>query len=158
MSAFDETTSELLKLIRIWEPRLLSLSEAMVTNRRNNQNRTIRQITGHLVDSASNNLHRIIHLQYQASPLTFPDYANFGNNDRWIAIQNYQHESWTDLVMLWKYINLHLIHVILNVNQEKLENVWITALNKEVSLRNMIIDYLRHFRLHLGEIEQLINE
>jgi hypothetical protein len=158
MSTFDETTHELLKLIKIWEPRLLSLSENQVSTRKNKQNRTIRQLTGHLVDSASNNLHRIVHLQYQTSPLNFPDYANFGNNDRWIAIQDYQHENWTELVMLWKYINLHLVHVILNVNAEKLDNIWITALNKEVSLKTMITDYLRHFRLHLDEIEQLIND
>ena len=27
------------------------------------------------------------------SPLSFPNYATFGNNDRWIAIQNYQNED-----------------------------------------------------------------
>jgi len=157
MNPFDETSNELHQLIRNWEPRLLSLSDDVISNRKNSQNRTIRQITGHLVDSASNNLHRIVHLQYQPSPLIFPDYANLGNNDRWIAIQNYQHENWSNLVMLWKYNNLHLLHVIGNVNPEKLDHVWITALKKEVSLRNMINDYLRHFRLHLDEIEELIN-
>jgi len=157
MNPFDEIYHELYNLLKTWEPRLLALSEETISVPRNMQNRTIRQITGHLVDSASNNLHRIIHLQYQPSPLIFPDYANLGNNDRWIAIQNYQNEKWADLVMLWKYLNLHLMHVIKNVNSEKLENVWTTALNKEVSLRNMIVDYPRHFKLHLDEIEQLIN-
>ncbi|HEX2395594.1 MAG TPA: DinB family protein [Bacteroidales bacterium] len=157
MNPFDNITIELINLIKIWEPRLLSLSEKIISDRVNSQNRTIKQITGHLVDSASNNLHRIVHLQYQPSPLIFPDYANLGNNDRWIGIQDYQHENWNNIVMLWKYINLHLIHVINNVNQDKLENIWITALKKEVSLKNMITDYLRHFRLHLDEIEQLIN-
>jgi hypothetical protein len=99
MNPFDETSKELRKLIKTWEPRLLSLSDDVISNRRNSQNRTIRQITGHLVDSASNNLHRIVHLQYQPSPLVFPDYANLGNNDRWIAIQNYQFENWIELVM-----------------------------------------------------------
>jgi hypothetical protein len=157
MKVFDDNNHELLTLLKVWEQKLLSLSEDVISNRRNNQNRTIRQITGHLVDSASNNIHRIVHLQYQNSPLIFPDYANLGNNDRWIAIQDYQNKNWNELVMLWKYTNLHLIHVISNVNPEKLENIWITALNKEVSLKNMIIDYLRHFRLHLNEIEELIN-
>jgi len=157
MNTFEKNNHELLTLIKIWEPRLLSLPEEIISNRRNSQNRSIREITGHLVDSASNNNHRIVHLQYQSSPLIFPDYANLGNNDRWIAIQDYQHENWIELVMLWKYINLHLIHVIRNVNPEKLENVWITALKKEVSLRTMINDYLRHFRLHLDEIDELIN-
>jgi hypothetical protein len=156
MVDFESNNQELLKLIDEWEPKLLMLSEETITERRNSQNRTIKQIVGHMIDSASNNTHRIIHLQYQSSPLIFPDYANLGNNDRWIAIQNYQNENWQALVQLWKYSNIHLVHVINNVNPDKLDNEWITALNGKVSLKNMIIDYLRHFKLHLNEIDDLI--
>lgn len=158
MNKFQENNQELLRLIREWEPKLMRLPEDAISNRRNSQNRTIKQIVGHMVDSASNNTHRIIHLQYQASPLIFPDYANLGNNDRWIAIQNYQQEDWHDLVQLWKYANLHIVHVINNVDMSKLDNEWITALNTTVSLEAMIIDYLRHFKLHLGEIDDLIHD
>ena len=86
----------------------------------------------------------------------FPDYANLGNNDRWISIQNYQNEKWEILVQLWKYSNIHIAHVIRNVNTEKLENEWISALNQNVSLRAMIVDFPRHFKLHLKEINELI--
>ena len=147
----------MLRLVNEWELRLLSLPEEVIGNRRNIQNRTIKQIVGHMVDSASNNTHRIIHLQYNSSPLIYPDYANLGNNDRWIAIQNYQNENWENLVQLWKYSNLHIAHVIDNVNPEKLNNEWISALQQRVSLKAMILDYLSHFKLHLNEIEDLIN-
>ena len=147
----------MLELMAAWEPRLSALSEDVVSNRRNSQNRNIKQILGHMIDSASNNTHRIIHLQYQSSPLIFPDYAALGNNDRWIAIQNYQTENWSDLVQLWKYSNRHIIHVINNVNPEKLDNIWLSALDEEVLLRNMINGYLSHFELHLNEIEELTN-
>jgi len=156
MNEFRTNNQELLDLIEIWEPRLLLLSENDITVRRNSQKRNIKQIVGHLVDSASNNTHRIVHLQYQPSPFAFPNYATFGNNDRWIAIQNYESENWTTLVQLWKYVNLHIIHVINNVNEEKLDNQWISATEKYVSLKDMIIDYLGHFKLHLGEIEELL--
>ena len=109
-----------------------------------------------MIDSASNNTHRMIHLQYQQSPLIYPDYANFGNNDRWIAIQNYQDEEWDVLVQLWKYSNIHIAHVIRNVSIDKLDNEWTTALNENVSLKAMILDYLGHFKLHLNEINELI--
>ncbi len=158
MQEFHNNNQELLRLIKIWEPKLTQISEEIITNRRNSQNRTIKQIIGHMIDSASNNIHRMIHLQYQDSPLIFPDYANLGNNDRWIAIQNYQDENWQDLVQLWKYSNLHIIHVINNVSLEKLDNEWISALNTRVTLKEMIIDYLRHFELHLKEMEELINK
>ena len=157
MVEFELNNEELLRLVSEWELRLLSLPEEVIGNRRNIQNRTIKQIVGHMVDSASNNTHRIIHLQYNSSPLIYPDYANLGNNDRWIAIQNYQNENWENLVQLWKCSNLHIAHVIDNVNPEKQNNEWISALQQQVSLKAMILDYLSHFKLHLNEIEDLIN-
>ncbi len=158
MNTFEPDCQKMLQLIEAWEPRLLSLSEEITSDRRNSQDRTIKQILGHMVDSASNNTHRIVHLQYRESPLTFPNYATFGNNDRWIAIQNYQHEDWHNLVQLWKFSNLHIIHVIRNVNPEKLENQWISGENEMISLQRNIEGYLPHFKLHLGEIEALINQ
>jgi len=102
MSTFEPICKELLLLVEEWVPKLSALDDDVITERRNRQNRNIKQITGHMVDSASNNTHRIIHLQYQKSPLIFPCYATHGNNDRWIAIQNYQQEDWNELVQLWK--------------------------------------------------------
>ncbi|MBP2637091.1 MAG: hypothetical protein H6Q72_2998 [Firmicutes bacterium] len=158
MSEFLKNNHELLSLIEEWEPKFQALSEDLITYRLNNESWTIKETVGHMVDSASNNTHRIIHLQYQPSPLTYPDYANLGNNDRWVSIQNYNTENWYDLVQLWKYSNLHIVHVINNVNVDKLGNEWITALKSRVSLKAMIIDYLRHFKLHLNEIDELIHK
>jgi hypothetical protein len=155
---FEPIIQGLSTLIAEWEPILINLPSDVISEKRNSQNRTIKQIVGHMIDSASNNTHRIVHMQYQPSPLIYPDYANLGNNDRWISIQNYQDEKWDDLIQLWKYSNIHIVHVIKNVNVDKLENEWITALNNNVSLKAMIIDYLRHFKLHLSEIDELINK
>ena len=150
-------TSEILSLIEEWYPRLSSLQKEVITNRRNSQNRTIRMILGHTVDSTSNNIHRIVHLQYQPSPLTFPNYATFGNNDRWIGIQDYQREEWKDLLELWKYSLLHLCHVIKNVDTSKLKNEWIAGPGETATLGEMINDFSRHLKLHLSEINDLIN-
>jgi len=157
MNKFESIGKEMLSLIEEWEPKLLALGNDVITERRNSQNRTIKQITGHMVDSASNNTHRIIHLQYQKSPLIFPCYATHGNNDRWIAIQNYRQEDWNELVQLWKCTNTHIVHVIRNINPDKLDNVWISGLNEEISLEEMVVDFPRHFKLHLNEIDELIN-
>jgi len=153
----DQIINPLLTLINEWEPVLAGLPEEVICNRQNDQGRTIKQILGHMIDSASNNTHRIVHLQYDKIPSSFPDYANLGNNDRWIKIQNYQAEEWATLIQLWRYSNIHLVHVIRNVNHDALENEWISALGMRVSLRDMITDYLRHFKLHLSEINELIN-
>lgn len=157
MNPFETSCQNILDLLKVWEPRLLALPEEVISARKNSQNRSIRQILGHLVDSASNNTHRIIHLQYRENPCSYPNYATNGNNDRWIAIQDFQHEDWQNLVNLWKYINLHLVHVIRNVDQEKLGNQWQSSETKLISLRENIEGYLPHFELHLGEMEELMN-
>jgi hypothetical protein len=153
---FEPVTSEIAALIDEWESKLSGLSTEVITERKNSQNRTIKQILGHLIDSASNNIHRYVHLQYRESPLEFPNYASEGNNDRWIAIQQYQTEEWEKMIRLWIYINYHLIHVIRQINPEKLDNVWIAAPGRNISLKEMVIDYLRHLKLHLAEISDLI--
>jgi hypothetical protein len=157
MQKFQNIVKEMRPQIQEWESRLLGLPENMISNRRNSQQRTIRQIVGHMVDSASNNTQRIIHLQYDPSPCRFPDYANLGNNDRWIAIQNYQKENWRDLLQLWKYTNLHVLHVMQQIDPEKLSNIWISALDQKITLEAMVNDFPRHFKLHLREIEKLMD-
>jgi len=157
MNQFETSCQTIQRLLEVWEPKLMALPEEIISERTNSQNRSIRQILGHLVDSASNNTHRIIHLQYGKSPLSFPNYATEGNNDRWIELQDYQHEEWHNLVKLWRYTNQHLIHVIRNVNPDKLDNQWQSSETKLISLRENIEGYLPHFILHLNEMEELIN-
>ncbi len=156
MKIFENIANEITSLLNIWEPKLLSLPVDVITQRRNSQNRTIKQIVGHMVDSASNNTHRVVHLQYRELPLRFPNYATYGNNDRWIAIQNYQDENWENLVQHWKYSNLHFSHVIQNINPEMLQNLWISDVGEKISLKGMVEYFMPHFKLHLGEIKELL--
>ena len=157
MNQFESSNQTILQLLEAWESRLLALSEEIISERKNSQNRSIRQILGHLIDSASNNTHRIIHLQYRENPMSYPNYATNGNNDRWIAIQDYQHENWQNMIQLWKYINIHFIHVVSNVDRSKLENQWQSSETKLISLHENIESDLPHFELHLSEIEDLIS-
>jgi hypothetical protein len=156
MKKYESTIQEIISLIESWEPKLSALSEEIITERRNSQNRTIKQILGHLIDSNSNNIHRVVHLQYQSSPLIFPNYATFGNNDRWIAIQDYQNEDWNVLIQLWKYSLLHFCHVIKNIDDSKLENEWIAGPERNITLNAMVEDFPKHLKLHLCEINDLI--
>jgi hypothetical protein len=156
MISTSDITTEISSIIEEWQPLLTSLPREIITGRRNSQNRTIKQILGHMIDSTSNNIHRIVHLQNQQSPLIFPNYATFGNNDRWIAIQDYQNEEWMNMIQLWKYSLLHLCHVIRNVDHSKLNNEWIAGPDEMVTLEAMINGFTGHLKLHLSEIDQLI--
>jgi len=148
-------TDEIGKIVSEWEPQLLLLPEEMITERRNHQNRTIKQLLGHLIDSASNNHQRMIRLQYNES-LTFPDYTQ--DNDRWIAIQDYQHADWKNLVELWKSFNLHMIHLIKSIDSSKLHNYWTDFEGVKVTLEDMIKGYPQHLNLHINDIKDLITQ
>lgn len=151
---FSHVTNRILNLIITWEQELIDLPPETISGKRNEQNRTIRQILGHLVDAASNNHQRMVRLQYHPE-LVFPDYQQ--DNDLWIALQDYQHAGWNNLVQLWKYYNLHIIHLIQSVDQTKLDNRWRNFENKTVTLRQMIEDYPAHMELHFKEIQELID-
>ncbi len=158
MNEFETLCKEIEALVQEWEPKLNSLPEEIISKRRNVQNRNMKQITGHIIDSCTNNIHRIVHLQNLASPLVYPNYASHGNNDKWIAIQDYENEDWNILVQLMKYSLLHISHIIRNVNSDMLNNEWIAGEDRNIKLKDLIVDFLRHLKLHLSEIDDLINK
>jgi hypothetical protein len=157
MNQLDQISKDTIDILNNLLNILENIDINIIDKKRNKQNRTIKQIVGHLCDSASNNTHRIIHLQYQKSPLIFPDYANLGVNDIWINIQKYNNYDWQELKGLLKYTNIHISNVIKNIDTNKLQNKWLSAIGVQYSLEEMIIDYPLHFKIHFDEICDLIN-
>ena len=151
---FSAITNGISSVIESEENILRTLPIDVITQRRNRQNRTIKMILGHLVDSASNNQQRMVRLQYSKYLLVFPDYRQ--DNDLWIALQDYQNEDWQNLISLWKYFNLHMIHLIQSVDNSKLDSYWCDFEGTKVTLHEMIEGYLDHLHLHINEIHELM--
>ena len=93
MFDFTQITNGIREIVTKAEPVLLSLPDEIVSGRYNNQDRNIKMLLGHLVDSASNNQQRMVRLQYaprcgwsmpdaNVGMLVFPDYTQ--DNDLWI--------------------------------------------------------------------------
>lgn len=150
---FESVINGIFDVINTEETILSSLSQEVVTLKRNKQDRNIKQILGHLIDSASNNHQRMVRLQYNEE-LDFPDYRQ--DNDLWIALQDYESAEWDNLIQLWKFYNLHIIQVIRSVDDTKLNNHWYDFEETKVTLKDMIEGYLDHLHLHIGEIHELI--
>jgi hypothetical protein len=150
---FSKITEGIYHVIETEEKILTGLQNDTITLKRNKQNRTIKQILGHLIDSASNNHQRMVRLQYSKDLLFFPDYRQ--DNDLWIALQDYQNEDWNNLIQLWKFFNLHIIQVIKSVDQTKLDSYWCDFEGTKVTLKEMIEGYLDHLHLHMKEIHEL---
>lgn len=165
MNRFNDIIEEIQNIILQEEPILRSLSEDIITSRFNRQNRSIKMLIGHLIDSASNNHQRMVRLQYaprcghsmpntEMGMLVFPDYTQ--DNDLWLELQNYQQENWDTLLSLWKYYNFHICQIIRSVDETKLKNYWIDYEGCRVTLQDMIIGYTNHLNLHLEQIHELI--
>ena len=152
---FSKITEGIYHVIETEEKILTGLQNDTITLKRNKQNRTIKQILGHLIDSASNNHQRMVRLQYSKDLLFFPDYRQ--DNDLWIALQDYQNEDWNNLIQLWKFFNLHIIQVIKSVDQTKLDSYWCDFEGTKVTLQDMIEGNLSHLHLHIHEIHELMN-
>ena len=115
---------------------------------------SVKEIVGHLVDSASNNHQRFVRLQV-ADRLVLPDYSQ--DNDAWVSIQSYQEATWDDLLALWQYFNLHLARIIRTVNETCIDHIWIVDENTSITLGELMIDYLRHLKDHLQQISEQID-
>ena len=163
---YQEVIDDINEVMKREIPLLLSLSEEQVNVRRNSQNRTVKMLVGHLIDSASNNHQRMVRLQYaprcghsmpntEMGMLVFPDYTQ--DNDLWIQLQDYQHEDWQQLVTLLNLYNRHICHVIRSVDDTKRNNFWIDYEGCRVTLDAMIRGYVNHLNLHFGQIHELLH-
>ena len=116
---------------------------------------SIKEIFGHLIDSASNNHQRFVRLQI-TDRLVFPDYSQ--DNSTWISIQKYREAPWEELLSMWRYYNLHLARVIRAVNPDCIDHLWIVNKDTSISLGDLMTDYLRHLKDHIRQIEQNLSE
>lgn len=117
-----------------------------------------KEIIGHLIDSAANNHRRFVLAQLQGD-FIFPGYEQ----DRWVAVQNYQRASWPSLIQLWKLYNLHIAHLVSRIPEDILlkkrikhnlhEIAWQTVpQNQPATLEYFIHDYFNHLQHHLRQI------
>jgi hypothetical protein len=113
---------------------------------------SLREIVGHLVDSASNNHQRFVRLQ-DAPRLQFPGYQA----ERWVDIQRPNLLPWSTLVALWESYNALLLHLAAGVRPECLGNVWETPEGPR-TLEYLIDDYHRHLRDHTEHFRRRLAE
>jgi hypothetical protein len=88
--------------------------------------------------------------------LSFPDYQP--DNDTWIQIQNYEGKDWQELILVWKYYSRHIAFIIQQVEELSLNNLWSDGFIAPISLEDIIVGFPEHFKLHLTEIQELINQ
>ena len=151
LNAFRQT-------IELGAAHLLEIPEQQSAVPRSEDKWSPKEIIGHLIDSAANNHQRFVRAQF-TDELIFAGYEQEG----WVRVQNYQGESWPELVELWKLYNQHILHLVSHIPEEtrtklrskhnlhQLASDTISE-NEPVTLDFFIRDYLDHMKKHLGQI------
>jgi hypothetical protein len=123
---------------------------------------SVKEIVGHLIDSAANNHQRFVQVRWQED-LVFPGYAQ----DDWVAAQEYRTSPWPELVTLWQSYNRHLARVMAGVppavrtqvhQRHNLDRIaWQTIpADHPATLDYFMRDYVEHLKHHLGQIADLV--
>lgn len=106
-----------------------------------------KEILGHLIDSAQNNIRRFVVSQYDERPKIVY------NQDKWVHLANYQHYSLPDLISLWYLLNKHICHILKSIPAEMEDR---QCESEELhTLKWLAQDYTRHLLHHLHQILNL---
>jgi hypothetical protein len=135
--------------VRSAAERLHRLAEAEVSHRPAPDRWTIKEVIGHLIDSAANNHQRFVRAQ-AVERLIFMKYEQ----NEWVRRQFYNDAGWADLVDLWRRYNSHLAHVIRNVAPQSLGVQCVIGDYPPMTLHALIEDYLVHLKHHLQKIDE----
>jgi hypothetical protein len=136
----------------------LEISETQAEIRPTPNQWSAKEVLGHLIDSAANNHRRFVEAQLK-DELVFPGY----DQERWVAVQQYQQAPWLTLIALWKEYNLHLAHLIAAIPETTLKQsrskhaldriaTQKVSADTPVSLEYLIRDYFKHLQAHLDQI------
>jgi hypothetical protein len=143
---FDVETFE--AKVSAFHNRLLAVPGAKTSVKPAPDKWSLKEIVGHLIDSASNNHQRFVRLQEQSS-LSLPGY----NQENWVRIQGYNRMSWDDLVPLWYGLNTLLLHIIKGIPEDCLGNIYHSP-DGPISLDRLVNDYFQHLNGHIQHFEE----
>jgi DinB superfamily len=139
-AVLSERLSEVLRSSMPW---LVTISEAEASVPEREGKWSAKQVIGHLIDSAVNNLGRIVRLQIEAGQ-SLPGYEQMA----WVSLQHYAEREWAQVLALWFALNEHLAWTIKHVEKASLKDGGVVA-GETLTLGFLIADYVAHMEHHL---------
>lgn len=107
-----------------------------------------KEILGHIIDSALNNLQRFTEIQFEAKPFPIYDYQP----DLLVVANNYQNANLEELINCWVVLNLRIMNVISQQNTQTLNYEIIFENGQKNNLQFLINQYIDHLEHHLNQI------
>jgi hypothetical protein len=139
-----ELRARLEAVLRTAMPWLVTISEAEASVPEREGKWSAKQVMGHLIDSAVNNLGRIVRLQIEPGQ-SLPGYEQMA----WVRLQYYAEREWAQVLALWFALNEHVAWTIGHVERTRLVNRG-TVAGEPLTLGFLIEDYVAHMEHHLS--------
>lgn len=143
-----ETIAELDQLIDSFYRKIESIPETEFADKPLPEKWSKKEVVGHLIDSAQNNLRRFISGQYEREPKIFYD------QDFWVMSNGYQAAPSADVLTLWRLVNRQIIRVLGNMDASAQVNTCDTGKTSHDphTLKWLAEDYVKHLKHHLNQI------
>jgi hypothetical protein len=138
------------QLQKIIQERIIFLDKIpneKFTLKKNPEKWSKKEIAGHLIDSAQNNIQRFIRGQYEVEP------SISYNQDFWVQLNNYQESDAHNLISLLKLLNEQIIAIWENIPAEDLLRKCKIG-NEIVTIEWVMNEYLVHLNYHLDQIKK----
>ena len=145
-----DAADELIRTVDSVSARLRSVDDAVVSRKPSPDKWSVKEIIGHLLDSAANNHQRFV--RAQDGPYTGPGYAQ----EAWVQRQGYESSTWPELLEFWRLYNHHLAAVMRRVPPEKLDTECRIGHYEPVPLGFVMEDYVAHLKHHIAQIEAIV--
>lgn len=124
------------------------LSEEEMSVKKSPEKWSKREILGHLIDSAINNLQRFTEIQFTEKPYVIRKY----NQNELVKVNDYQNSDTQELLSFWLAINKRIEKIIKKQTEETLK--YKVQIDDEtiVDFNFLIKDYIDHLVHHLQQI------
>jgi len=145
----EPTILHLEKIISNYTRRLEAVSEENYAMKPKAEKWSKKEILGHIIDSAQNNIRRFLVAQYEDTPVILY------NQDKWVELTNYQHYPTRDLLTLWILLNRHICRVLRRLPRSAATRKCFMGNSQPHTLEWVAADYCNHLLHHLHQILDL---
>jgi hypothetical protein len=144
-----QVAEELRQLISLYSVKFDSFTEDEFASKPRADKWSKKEIVGHLIDSAQNNLRRFIVGQYEITPAKI-----VYDQDFWVAANGYQQLNKKHVITLWRSINQQIALVLDNMISSNYAKVCDTGKNTVNlhSLEWLAQDYVKHMKHHINQV------
>jgi DinB family protein len=145
----NQIAKQLQQIVIEYSEKLKSVSEDEYSFKPAPNKWSRKEILGHLVDSAQNNIRRFVVAQYEDLPKIVY------KQDHWVAMAGYQDYDAKELIELWRLLNNHASTILSLINKETAQRKCDTNDAASHTIEWLAADYIKHLLHHLHQVLDL---